>query len=238
MTAAAVIVESLQHVGAEQVRWREVPWLRQQSQLKQEAVQAMSQATTELAGIDQGKAGYMGLDIGAGTVETFTEVITNSRTIQWNGPMGVFEMPNFQKGTVAIAQAIAESNLNHRAKSWASAKGIMQITPKTFHEIKKKNPSFIDINEPRWNIAAGIYYDKYLYKKWKAPRPFKDLMGFTFASYNAGFYTIVKAQKKCKESGLNENVWPSIKAVAPKVPKWRHEETFGYVDKIYHMMVF
>ena len=136
------------------------------------------------------------------------------------------------------AQAIAESNLNHRAKSWVNAKGIMQITPKTFHEIKKKNPSIIDINEPRWNIAAGIYYDKYLYKKWKAPRPFKDLMGFTFASYNAGFNTIVKAQKTSKESGLNENIWPSIKAVAPKVSKWRHKETLGYVDKIYHLMVY
>ena len=63
-------------------------------------------------------------------------------------------------------------------------------------------------------------------------------MGFTFASYNAGFNTIVKAQKTSKESGLNENIWPSIKAVAPKVPKWRHEETLGYVDKIYHMMAF
>lgn len=66
-------------------------------------------AATEPAAIDQGKAGYMGLDIGAGTVEALTEVINNSKTILWNGPMGVFEMPSFQKGTVAIAQAIAES---------------------------------------------------------------------------------------------------------------------------------
>ncbi len=36
----------------------------------------------------------------------------NSKTILWNGPMGVFEMPNFQKGTVSIAQAIAESTAN------------------------------------------------------------------------------------------------------------------------------
>ena len=66
-------------------------------------------ATTELADIDQGKEGYMGLDVGAGTVESFKEVIMNSKTILWNGPMGVFEMPSFQKGTVSIAQAIAAS---------------------------------------------------------------------------------------------------------------------------------
>jgi len=66
-------------------------------------------AATEVADIDAGREGYMGLDIGAKTVETLTEVIMNSKTILWNGPMGVFEMPSFQKGTVSIARAIAES---------------------------------------------------------------------------------------------------------------------------------
>jgi phosphoglycerate kinase len=66
-------------------------------------------AHTELADIEEGKEGYMGLDIGAKTVESLTEVIMKSRIILWNGPMGVFEMPNFQKGTVSIAKAIAES---------------------------------------------------------------------------------------------------------------------------------
>ena len=66
-------------------------------------------ANTEVASIDAGKDGYMGLDVSTGTIEAFSEVINNSKTILWNGPMGVFEMPNFQKGTVSIAQAIAES---------------------------------------------------------------------------------------------------------------------------------
>jgi phosphoglycerate kinase len=66
-------------------------------------------ANTETASIDQGKEGFMGLDIGPGTIQSFSEVIKKSRTILWNGPMGVFEMPNFQKGTVSIARAIAES---------------------------------------------------------------------------------------------------------------------------------
>jgi len=66
-------------------------------------------AHTEVADIDQGKPNYMGLDIGPKTVELVSEVIMKSRTILWNGPMGVFEMPNFQKGTVSIAEAIARS---------------------------------------------------------------------------------------------------------------------------------
>ena len=69
-------------------------------------------ATTELAGIDHGKEGFMGLDIGAKSVEALSEIIMNSSTILWNGPMGVFEMPTFQKGTVSIAQTIAKSTAN------------------------------------------------------------------------------------------------------------------------------
>jgi soluble lytic murein transglycosylase-like protein len=134
------------------------------------------------------------------------------------------------------AQAIAESNLKEDAKSWVNAKGIMQIMPKTFHDIKKKNPSFVDIDEPRWNIAAGIYYDRKLFNKWKARRSLNDRMAFTFASYNAGFRNIVKAQKVCKKHGLNENLWYNIKVVAPKVRGWRHRETVGYVDKINAMI--
>ena len=48
----------------------------------------------------------MGLDIGPKTEKIFTEVIANSKTILWNGPMGVFEMINFEHGTKAVAEAI------------------------------------------------------------------------------------------------------------------------------------
>jgi len=134
------------------------------------------------------------------------------------------------------AQAIGESNLREDAKSWVNAKGIMQLMPNTFREIQKKNPSFTDVNVPRWNIAAGIYYDSRLYQKWKAPRPLDDRMSFTFASYNAGFGTILRAQRVCKELGLRENYWQSIKTVAPRVSKWRYKETVGYIDRIHALM--
>jgi phosphoglycerate kinase len=51
----------------------------------------------------------MGLDIGPKTIEIFDSMIRSSKTILWNGPMGVFEMDNFNKGTIAIAQSIAKA---------------------------------------------------------------------------------------------------------------------------------
>jgi phosphoglycerate kinase len=53
--------------------------------------------------------GWMGLDIGTMAIESFCNVIHKSKTILWNGPMGVFEMEKFQKGTKAIAVAVAEA---------------------------------------------------------------------------------------------------------------------------------
>jgi phosphoglycerate kinase len=53
--------------------------------------------------------GWMGLDIGSMAIDTFTNVLHKSKTILWNGPMGVFEMEKFQKGTKAIAVAVAEA---------------------------------------------------------------------------------------------------------------------------------
>ena len=53
--------------------------------------------------------GWMGLDIGPNAIKQFVNVIHRSKTILWNGPMGVFEMENFQHGTKAIATAVAEA---------------------------------------------------------------------------------------------------------------------------------
>ncbi|RYY35458.1 MAG: phosphoglycerate kinase, partial [Sphingobacteriaceae bacterium] len=52
---------------------------------------------------------WMGLDIGPETVELFSQVVAESKTILWNGPMGVFEMESFEKGTRAIADAVVEA---------------------------------------------------------------------------------------------------------------------------------
>ena len=58
------------------------------------------------------KDGWMGLDIGPESRQVFTDVIESSKTILWNGPMGVFEMPNFAKGTVNVAEAVVKATSN------------------------------------------------------------------------------------------------------------------------------
>ena len=62
--------------------------------------------------VDAGQidAGWMGLDIGPKTRELFTNAVKDAKTVVWNGPMGVFEMPNFAAGTVAVAQALADTD--------------------------------------------------------------------------------------------------------------------------------
>ncbi|MBS1688701.1 MAG: phosphoglycerate kinase [Bacteroidetes bacterium] len=69
-------------------------------------------ANTSSANNAEIPAGWMGLDIGQMAIEQFTKVISESKTVLWNGPMGVFEMEKFQHGTKAIAQAVAEATKN------------------------------------------------------------------------------------------------------------------------------
>ncbi|MDX2171957.1 MAG: phosphoglycerate kinase [Bacteroidota bacterium] len=66
-------------------------------------------ANTKECNIIEIPDGWMGLDIGAATTKQFGEVIKNSKTILWNGPMGVFEMSKFENGTKQIAYDIAEA---------------------------------------------------------------------------------------------------------------------------------
>lgn len=66
-------------------------------------------AQTKVAANSEIPDGWMGLDLGPESSKAFAEVVRNSKTILWNGPMGVFEMPNFAKGTQAVAQAIADA---------------------------------------------------------------------------------------------------------------------------------
>jgi len=128
------------------------------------------------------------------------------------------------------AQAIAESNLNPDARSPAGAIGIMQILPATFREIKRSNPHLIHIEEPSWNIAAGIYYDRQLYREWKKHDvPVQERLDFAFASYNAGLGTMQKAFKRARSSEGEIKAWKQIAPFAPR-------ETRGYVARISRLM--
>ena len=66
-------------------------------------------AKTDFAPVKEIPDGWLGLDIGPDTIKGFEEVIKNSKTILWNGPTGVFEFENFEDGTRAVAEAIAEA---------------------------------------------------------------------------------------------------------------------------------
>ena len=69
-------------------------------------------ADTKIVSNDHIEKGWMGLDIGPESIKIFTKTIMESKTILWNGPMGVFEMKKFQAGTKAIAETIAKATEN------------------------------------------------------------------------------------------------------------------------------
>lgn len=69
-------------------------------------------ANTQVVDTNEIPDGWMGLDCGPKTVEKFAEVIAKSKTILWNGPLGVFEMEKFAEGTIGLGNAIAEATKN------------------------------------------------------------------------------------------------------------------------------
>lgn len=71
--------------------------------------------------------GWMGLDIGEETRKIFTDALKDAKTVIWNGPMGVFEFPNFAKGTLALAQALAELDATTIIGGGDSAAAVNQL---------------------------------------------------------------------------------------------------------------
>lgn len=73
------------------------------------------EANTNTSKTNETPEGWMGLDIADETIKTFSDVISNSKTVLWNGPMGVFEFDKFAKGTSAVAQAVAKATQENDA---------------------------------------------------------------------------------------------------------------------------
>jgi len=130
------------------------------------------------------------------------------------------------------AQGMAESGLSPTAKSWVGARGIMQLIPSTYRDIASHRPEMTAIDDPQWNIAAGIMHDRDMWNLWRDSIPDDDRWRFMFGGYNAGEGTIFRAQGVARASKLNERTWPNIESVAPTVPRWRYKETLGYVRTI------
>lgn len=71
--------------------------------------------------------GFQGLDIGPETAKRYAEIVKNAKTVIWNGPMGVFEMPPFDEGTKAVAQAIADGDSTSIIGGGDSAAAVEQL---------------------------------------------------------------------------------------------------------------
>jgi soluble lytic murein transglycosylase-like protein len=130
------------------------------------------------------------------------------------------------------AQGMAESDLTPTARSRVGARGIMQLMPSTYGLIQSALPHFGAIDNPEWNIAAGILHDRDLWTMFKKDVPDDERWRFMFAGYNAGEGTIIRARRAAKADQLDDRSWESIVRVAPKVERWRYLETLGYVRTI------
>ncbi len=131
------------------------------------------------------------------------------------------------------AQAIAESSLRPDARSSQGARGVMQIMPATFEEIRERHGGIAGaIDEPRWNIAAGIWYNRQNFSMWQADRTFLERLKFMFGSYNAGRGSTLRAQREALRNGLNGTLWSSIERHLPNVTGRHSKETLTYVSRI------
>ncbi|HSL68652.1 MAG TPA: transglycosylase SLT domain-containing protein, partial [Longimicrobiales bacterium] len=106
------------------------------------------------------------------------------------------------------------------------------LMPATYEMIQSRKPELGAIEDPEWNIAAGVMHDRSLWLRWKDHEQTEDRLRFMFASYNAGEGTILRAKRVARAEQLDERSWNSIELVAPKVQRWRYKETLPYVRKI------
>ena len=131
----------------------------------------------------------------------------------------------------ALVKAViaAESNFRIDAVSRVGALGLMQMMPVTFREVWKDHALQPGIHEPRWNIAAGIGYDRYLYDRWSRRVPASQRLQFTLASYNAGYTGVSRAVERARGAGEDGDDWNRVARYAPL-------ETRNYVEKIRALM--
>jgi soluble lytic murein transglycosylase-like protein len=130
------------------------------------------------------------------------------------------------------AQGMAESDLTPTARSRVGARGIMQLMPSTYGLIQSALPQFGAIDNPEWNIAAGILHDRDLWTLFRRDVPDDERWRFMFAGYNAGEGTIIRARRTAAAEQLDDRAWQSIERVAPRVERWRYAETLDYVRRI------
>ncbi len=100
------------------------------------------------------------------------------------------------------AQMYQESRFDPDAKSWAGAKGLMQVMPRTAKEL-----GIEDLHKPDSGIHAGVKYMDWVRKRFETELSVKDRMWFTLAAYNAGAGHVKDARRLAAKLGLNPNRW-------------------------------
>ncbi|MFQ5480097.1 MAG: transporter substrate-binding domain-containing protein [Thermodesulfobacteriota bacterium] len=103
---------------------------------------------------------------------------------------------------LVVSQMFQESSFNPRKVSWAGARGLMQLMPRTAKEFGLKK-SF----DPESSIKAGTYYMKKLLKRFGPPIKLKDRISFALASYHVGFNHVADARILAAKEGLNPDIW-------------------------------
>jgi phosphoglycerate kinase len=91
------------------------------------ATEFAPEAESKIVPADQIPSDWMGMDIGPKTIDQFSQVIKDAKTVVWNGPAGVFEMPRFAVGTKAIAETMAESSATTIVGGGDSAAAVEQM---------------------------------------------------------------------------------------------------------------
>jgi membrane-bound lytic murein transglycosylase F len=117
------------------------------------------------------------------------------------------------------SQAIVESGLKPNVKGPTGSRGVMQVQPVTFREIKEDNPHLLNINDPQSNIAAGIYYNRLMFEKWPDRRPLVNRISFMLGSYNVGYGGVLKAVERAEKAGKSGQRWQDVAGYVPKVTR-------------------
>ena len=127
------------------------------------------------------------------------------------------------------AQAIVESNLRHDAVSPVGARGLMQISPIAYAEIRRQHATIDSPDGPRWNIALGVYLMRQLFDRWARKVAAQQQWWFTLASYNAGFQRLLDTRRIARKQHRDDGVWVDVSDFAPR-------ETRNYVHRIRRLM--
>jgi len=128
------------------------------------------------------------------------------------------------------AQVNKESQFNPKAESWAGAKGLLQVMPRTAHEV-----GISDLKKPENGLRAGMKYMDWITKQLSSDLPTDVRTWFTLAAYNAGLGHLKDARKLAAQQGLNPDLWFGHVEQAFLLlskPKYHKKSRYGYVRGI------